>query len=84
MKKILKRKKIEEAQEEVKTSGEELKKQEQVAMTIAALRDNGEFRYYLLNNLVNINENLKKLGQVLVEIGKSIEEESEEEEGEED
>ena len=38
------------------------------------LKIDENFRYYLLNNLANINNSLKGIGQALVELGKVLEE----------
>lgn len=69
VKKIIRKKTEEKSPEEVK--------EKEMLQTIIALRDEGEFRYYLLNSLLAINESLKKIGQVLIKIGEDQEEGSE-------
>ncbi|KKL66541.1 hypothetical protein LCGC14_2143900 [marine sediment metagenome] len=72
-----------QSEEKPKLSDEKLEELK-IAQTISVLRDEGEFRYYLLNSLTEINENIKKLGQVLVNIGKLVEKESSEEDEDDD
>lgn len=45
----------------------------QVEESKKSLKLDEEFRYYLLNNLMNINETLKKIGLTLNKIGQKIE-----------
>ena len=81
---------VDEEEQEEQEEESKLEKQNRILkeeLTIenmkTRLESNREFRYYLLNNLLNINESLKKIGLVLIRIGKSMENENSDEEEEE-
>lgn len=60
-----KKKSNEPSMEELMKENENLQSQ----MQLEALKENKNFRFHLIKNLQDINDNLSKIGQVLVKIG---------------